>query len=150
MSGILYRQSSDKGFTYCGHVDADEQRYNKAVVRLKEDKKWIDTNNSTHDFQPNAVPTYLKNNKIRYNMNTIRQFLLLFFMLVPTLLPSQNRVIEQDKTIRKGKLPNGLTYYIHHNDKTKGVADFYIAQHVGSIRGIEPARARSFPRTHGV
>ena len=51
----------DKGFTYCGHVDADEQRYNKAVVRLKEDKKWIDTNNSTHDFQPNAVPTYLKN-----------------------------------------------------------------------------------------
>lgn len=66
-------------------------------------------------------------------MNTIRQFLLLFFMLVPTLLPSQNRVIEQDKTIRKGKLPNGLTYYIHHNDKTKGVADFYIAQHVGSI-----------------
>ena len=43
-------------------------------------------------------------------MNTIRQFLLLFFMLVPTLLPSQNRGIEQDKTIRKGKLPNGLTY----------------------------------------
>nr|WP_234397391.1 pitrilysin family protein [Prevotella aurantiaca] len=66
-------------------------------------------------------------------MNTIRQFLLLFFMLVPTLLPAQNRVIEQDKTIRKGKLPNGLTYYIRHNDKTKGVADFYIAQHVGSI-----------------
>lgn len=50
----------DKGFTYCGHVDFDETRYNKAVVRKKDGNKWIDTNNSSNDFEPNAVPTYLR------------------------------------------------------------------------------------------
>lgn len=50
----------DKGFTYCGHVDMDETRYNKSVVRKKEGKKWMDTNNSSDDFLPNAVPSYLK------------------------------------------------------------------------------------------
>lgn len=32
-----------------------------------------------------------------------------------------------------GQLPNGLTYYIRHNETPKGQADFYIAQKVGSI-----------------
>ena len=50
----------DKGFTYCGYVDFDENRYNKSVIRKKEGKKWIDTNNSTDDFEPNAVPSYLR------------------------------------------------------------------------------------------
>lgn len=38
-----------------------------------------------------------------------------------------------DKDVRIGKLPNGLTYYIRHNNYPKGQADFYIAQKVGSI-----------------
>ncbi|MDE6643874.1 MAG: insulinase family protein [Muribaculaceae bacterium] len=38
-----------------------------------------------------------------------------------------------DKDVRIGTLPNGLTYYIRHNEKPKGQADFYIAQKVGSI-----------------
>ncbi|MDE6378742.1 MAG: insulinase family protein, partial [Duncaniella sp.] len=38
-----------------------------------------------------------------------------------------------DKDVRIGKLPNGLTYYIRHNENPKGLADFYIAQKVGSI-----------------
>ncbi len=37
-----------------------------------------------------------------------------------------------DSAVRIGKLPNGLTYYIRHNDLPKGQADFYIAQKVGS------------------
>ncbi len=32
-----------------------------------------------------------------------------------------------------GHLPNGLTYFIRHNEKPEGRADFYIAQKVGSI-----------------
>ncbi|MFQ7114540.1 DUF4876 domain-containing protein, partial [Hallella bergensis] len=48
------------GFTYCGHVDFDETRYNKSVIRKKEGRKWIDTNNSTEDFLPNAVPSCLR------------------------------------------------------------------------------------------
>lgn len=50
----------DKGFTYCGNVDSDENRYNKSVVRKKKDRKWIDTNNSSYDFEPNAVPSFLR------------------------------------------------------------------------------------------
>lgn len=38
-----------------------------------------------------------------------------------------------DTAVRIGKLPNGLTYYIRHNEYPKGQADFYIVQNVGSI-----------------
>ena len=38
-----------------------------------------------------------------------------------------------DSAVIKGKLDNGLTYYIRHNETPKGQADFYIAQSVGSI-----------------
>ena len=38
-----------------------------------------------------------------------------------------------DSAVRVGVLPNGLTYYIRHNEDPKGQADFYIAQKVGSV-----------------
>ena len=38
-----------------------------------------------------------------------------------------------DKEVRIGKLDNGLTYYIRHNEYPKNQVDFYIAQKVGSI-----------------
>lgn len=38
-----------------------------------------------------------------------------------------------DPAVRSGVLPNGLTYFIRHNETPKGQADFYIAQKVGSI-----------------
>lgn len=38
-----------------------------------------------------------------------------------------------DTAIRYGKLPNGLTYYIRHNEQPKDRAEFYIAQKVGAI-----------------
>lgn len=38
-----------------------------------------------------------------------------------------------DSAVIVGQLPNGLTYYIRHNETPKGQADFYIAQKVGSI-----------------
>ena len=45
-----------------------------------------------------------------------------------------------DANVRVGKLPNGLTYYIRHNETPKGQADFYIAQKVGSINEEESQR----------
>ena len=42
--------------------------------------------------------------------------------------------LKQDASIRKGTLKNGMTYYIRHNAKEAGLADFYIAQKVGSIQ----------------
>lgn len=45
-----------------------------------------------------------------------------------------------DKEVRIGRLPNGLTYYIRHNEYPKGQADFYIAQKVGSMQEEEDQR----------
>lgn len=68
-----------------------------------------------------------------------KQFLGLFLLVaIPVSLSAQNVV--QDASIRQGKLKNGLTYYIRHNDKEAGLADFYIAQRVGSI--LEEPRQR--------
>jgi len=39
-----------------------------------------------------------------------------------------------DPKVRVGKLDNGLTYYIRHNEKPEKRVDFYIAQKVGSIQ----------------
>ena len=41
--------------------------------------------------------------------------------------------IPTDPDVRIGKLENGLTYYIRHNELPENQADFYIAQKVGSI-----------------
>ena len=46
----------------------------------------------------------------------------------------------QDPAVRKGTLKNGMTYYLRHNAKEAGLADFYIAQRVGSI--LEEPRQR--------
>ena len=46
----------------------------------------------------------------------------------------QNPVIPDDAAVRKGKLANGLNYYIRHNDKQKNLADFYIIHDVGAIQ----------------
>lgn len=41
--------------------------------------------------------------------------------------------IPTDPNVRIGKLDNGMTYYIRHNELPENRADFYIAQKVGSI-----------------
>lgn len=38
-----------------------------------------------------------------------------------------------NKSIKKGVLPNGMTYYLKSTDVTKGVASYYIIQNVGSV-----------------
>ena len=43
-------------------------------------------------------------------------------------------VLPQDEAVRTGQLENGMKYYIRHNDKQKGLADFYIIHDVGAIQ----------------
>ena len=52
-------------------------------------------------------------------------------LLLVTGALAQN--VTTDNSFRIGRLQNGMTYYIRHNNKEKGIADFYIAQRVGSI-----------------
>lgn len=70
----------------------------------------------------------------------MKHFLTIVALFFVCNIYAQQGKIDNDNTIRKGILPNGMTYYIRHNAQTKGVADFYIAQKVGSI--LEEKRQR--------
>ena len=48
-------------------------------------------------------------------------------------LESNNHLLPLDQSIKKGVLPNGLTYYLKSTDVTKNVASYYIIQNVGSV-----------------
>lgn len=62
-------------------------------------------------------------------------FLLLCLTAISSVINAQEEIqpLPVDPKVRYGKLPNGLTYYIRHNEQPKERADFYIAQNVGSI-----------------
>ena len=70
--------------------------------------------------------------------------ILLFFVLLPLLTMQaqmpQMPALDADPAVRTGKLPNGLTYYIRHNELPKDRANFYIAQRVGSVQEEESQR----------
>lgn len=72
-----------------------------------------------------------------------------FFIAVVLLVAGSVRMVAQemqmppipiDDKVRIGKLDNGLTYYIRHNEYPENVANFYIAQRVGSIQEEESQR----------
>ena len=54
----------DSGWTYCGKIDGDETRYGKSVRRIEAGEMdgrivYKDTNNSTVDFTPEAIPSLM-------------------------------------------------------------------------------------------
>ena len=57
-----------------------------------------------------------------------------------TMFAQQAMPVPFDQNVRRGKLENGLTYYIRHNEKPAQRANFYIAQKVGSILEEEDQR----------
>lgn len=44
-----------------------------------------------------------------------------------------NNPLPIDQSIKKGELPNGMTYYLFKTDVVKNVASYYIIQNVGSV-----------------
>ena len=60
-------------------------------------------------------------------------FMALVMLLPQALTAQQMPQLGTDPDVRIGRLPNGMTYYIRHNELPKGQADFYIAQRVGSV-----------------
>ena len=55
-------------------------------------------------------------------------------MAVLPVIGRAQEVIPDDPRLIKGKLENGLTYYIRHNGNPAGCADFYIIHNVGSLQ----------------
>ena len=68
-------------------------------------------------------------------MKLRKQLMALVLMLVGATasFAQQMPPIPMDPNVRVGKLENGLTYYVRHNNYPEGQANFYIAQKVGSV-----------------
>ena len=71
-------------------------------------------------------------------MKTRKTFAVLLLMVVAfsanVMTAQQMPPIPMDEAVRVGKLDNGLTYYIRHNDYPEHLVNFYIAQRVGSMQ----------------
>lgn len=53
-------------------------------------------------------------------------------MLLTCVITMGAQTLPLNPKVRHGQLPNGLNYYVLHNEEPKGRANFYIAQKVGS------------------
>ncbi|MBC9796123.1 M16 family metallopeptidase [Sinomicrobium weinanense] len=63
------------------------------------------------------------------------------FLLSGVCLNAQEaKEVPFDPSIRHGVLPNGMNYYIKHNEEPKERASFYFAQNVGSVLEKESQR----------
>ena len=62
------------------------------------------------------------------------------FITSASVMAQQMPQMPVDPEVRIGHLDNGLTYYIRHNNNPEGVANFYIAQKVGSINEDDDQR----------
>src|SRR3712207_3829761 len=61
-------------------------------------------------------------------------------LLAATAQAQMETTIHNDPDVRIGRLSNGLTYNIRHNNWPEHRANFYIAQKVGSIQEEESQR----------
>jgi zinc protease len=77
-------------------------------------------------------------------MKRLSILLLTFFIALNFLgtaqTPNYEDTLPIDETIKKGVLPNGMTYYIKSTDVVKDAASYYIIQNVGSILENEDQR----------
>ena len=71
-----------------------------------------------------------------------RIYIVLFALVAVVMGISAQQMpnVPLDPAVKVGVLPNGLTYYIRHNEWPEKRCDFYIAQKVGSIQEEENQR----------
>ena len=69
-------------------------------------------------------------------------FLVLMLVAVSAVSAQQMQMppVPLDPAVKTGKLENGLTYYIRHNEWPEKRCDFYIAQRVGSMQEEDDQR----------
>lgn len=64
--------------------------------------------------------------------------LLVFFVAMITAFTfagaQEMQMLPNDPAVKTGKLDNGMTYYIRHNEKPADRAEFYLATHVGALQ----------------
>ena len=72
-------------------------------------------------------------------MNMMKKFLFIAAALLGAAALGSAQQLQQlpnDPATRVGKLDNGLTYYIRHNEKPAQRAEFYLATDVGAIQEL--------------
>lgn len=55
-------------------------------------------------------------------------------LILASATMSGQQLLPNDPAVRTGRLDNGMTYYIRHNDKPAQRAEFYLATNVGAIQ----------------
>ena len=64
----------------------------------------------------------------------MKRFFLSLMVMFITVVSFGQTQLPVDENVRIGKLENGLTYYIRHNDKPAQRAEFYLATNVGAFQ----------------
>ena len=67
-------------------------------------------------------------------MKRLLSFFAVIALSVSSVFGQQLQNLPNDPAVRVGHLENGLTYYIRHNEKPAGRAEFYLATNVGAIQ----------------
>jgi len=73
---------------------------------------------------------------MRQSTRNLFRIALTLCLLTPSFINAQDessKEVPLDTEVRYGKLENGLTYYIKHNEKTENRAEFYLVNDVGAI-----------------
>jgi zinc protease len=68
------------------------------------------------------------------------KFLFTLGMFTVSLGAVNAQTIPLDASVRTGKLANGFTYYIRHNEEPKNRVTFYLANKVGSVLETDEQR----------
>lgn len=80
---------------------------------------------------------------LKHSIEFLISVLTLQFTLVKSVAQpclNDSMLIPIDSTIKMGVLPNGLTYYLKHNNWPENRACFYLAQRVGSLQETDEQR----------
>ena len=64
----------------------------------------------------------------------MKRFFISLMVMFITVVSFGQTQLPVDENVRIGKLENGLTYYIRHNDKPAQRAEFYLATNVGAFQ----------------
>ena len=66
-------------------------------------------------------------------MHRREAILLVFLTLLSLVTLAKEKELPVDPELRIGRLENGMTYYIRHNEQPKGRAEFWLVQNTGSL-----------------
>ena len=79
---------------------------------------------------------------MKFNLKSLLLCMIAIFVATAAMANNDSKQLPVDKNVRIGKLKNGLTYYIRHNENPKFLHCAKSGFHSG---GRGPARSCTFP-----